>query len=73
MNDSDYVVAFNILDHGDRKWWWPGCSIPLGMLVLLIILVFWIIEAQKRGEKIAFFKVICVGAFIVLMLIVNYR
>jgi hypothetical protein len=57
MNDSDYIVVFNILDSGYRQWWWPDGGLFLALLVFLIILVFWIIEAQKRGEKIAFFKV----------------
>src|ERR1700682_6324257 len=55
MNDSDYVVVFNILDHTDRQWWWPDGGLLLSFLVFLVIAIFWIIKDQKLGE-IAFFK-----------------
>jgi hypothetical protein len=65
MNDSDYVVVFNILDYGYRQWWLPDGYLPLALLVFLVILIFWIIEARKRGEKIESYKVCFVAVFLV--------
>jgi len=69
MNDSGYVVAFNILDFPDRQWWWSGSGLVLAFLVYLVILIFWIIEDQKLG-KIAFFK-LKVGFLVVFVLLIS--
>ena len=49
MNDSDFVVAFNILDSGYRQWWFPA----IGLLVLTVGIV---ILNQKKRKNAAFKK-----------------
>lgn len=53
MNDSDFVVAFNILDSGYRQWWLPAFGL-LGMTLIFVILT--IIEKQMH-ESAALLKV----------------
>ncbi len=40
MNNSDYDVAFNILDSGYRQWWFPAAGflmIPFSFVIFSII------------------------------------
>jgi hypothetical protein len=47
MNDSGYVVAFNILDSGYRQWWLPAMMlvvIPMGIVIIALT------EGRRRIE-----------------------
>ena len=50
MNDSGYVVAFNILDSGYRQWWFPAAGLAL---IPFSFVFFSIIEALKRQNLMA--------------------
>ena len=47
MNDSDYVVAFNILDSGYRQWWFP----TVGLLGMTFGIVFVSVAERIKREN----------------------
>jgi len=53
MNDSGYVVAFNVLDSGYRDWWFPAMGL---LMIPFSFVIFSIIEVQKR-KNLALWKV----------------
>ena len=54
MNDSDYVVVFNILDSGYRQWWFPAGGL---LMIPFSLVIFSIIEGQ-RGKNLAHWKLV---------------
>jgi len=81
MNDSGYIIAFNIMDSTDRQWWWPGAGLLLWCPVVLGIAIYCIIYQQKFGEtaffkfKVSFIAVssACVLLSLVLATIANFK